>query len=152
MLRTPILHPGLLAGLAAAGHGALVLVADANFPAGTARGPYAQRVDLALRPGLVSATDAAGAVLATMPVEAAYVMAPMADGPWAAEREPEIWEGFRALLRDAGSDAVLEPVEREAFYELARDPSHALTVVTGEQRLYGNLLLRVGVIAPGPPA
>jgi L-fucose mutarotase len=39
-------------------------------------------------------------------------------------------------------------VERFAFYELARGRDVALAVATGDQRLYANLLLTIGVVGP----
>jgi L-fucose mutarotase len=148
MLRTPVIHPDLLRGLASAGHGSLVVFVDANFPASTTAGPNAAIVHLAVRPGLVSATDALDAILTVIPVEQAIVMRPEREGPWAAAGEPEIWEDFRRCLSRAGHELELEPVERQAFYDLVRTPDLALVIVTGEQRLYGNLALRVGVVPP----
>ena len=52
-MRTPILHPDLLAGLARCGHGSQVLVADALFPHATGAAPHVPRVYLNLAPGTV---------------------------------------------------------------------------------------------------
>ncbi|XP_067092460.1 fucose mutarotase isoform X2 [Osmerus mordax] len=55
-----------------------------------------------------------------------------------------VWDTFTQLLSDAGSQAPLEKVERFAFYERAK---RAFAVVaTGETALYGNLILKKGVI------
>ena len=40
-------------------------------------------------------------------------------------------------------------LSRWDFYEAARTEDVAIIVATGEQRLYGNLLLTVGVRMPG---
>src|SRR6266568_4063679 len=55
MLRFPLIHPPLLAALGAAGHGARVLIADANYSHSTNVGPRAQVIHLT-----PSATSAAG--------------------------------------------------------------------------------------------
>ena len=37
---------------------------------------------------------------------------------------------------------------RFAFYDLCRDSDTALVIATGEQRIYANILLTVGVVPP----
>jgi len=148
MMRTALLHPQLLAALAGAGHGSQVLIADANYPASTARGPQAQVVHLNLVPGVVDAVTVLRALCAAVPVEEARVMAPNTEGPYAMDHDPEIWDEFRDVLRRAGAPADLGQVERMAFYEEASGRDVALTVVSGETRLYANLLLRLGVVFP----
>ena len=148
MMRTPLLHPGLLAALAGAGHGSQVLIADANYPAATARGPRAKVVHLNLVPGVVDAVTILRALCAVVPVEEARVMAPNTEGPYAMDHDPEIWEEFRNALHLAGGAAALAQVERMAFYEEASADDVALTIVSGETRLYANLLLRIGVVWP----
>ena len=63
MLTGRLLHPGILAALAGAGHGSLVLVADANYPATTTRGPNAAVVHLNLTPGVVDAVTVVAALV-----------------------------------------------------------------------------------------
>ena len=41
MLKTPILHPQILAALGRAGHSSKILIADGNYPFHTKRGPSA---------------------------------------------------------------------------------------------------------------
>ena len=138
MLKTDLLHPEILFALGSAGHGAQVLIADGNYPFATRSNPAAPRVFLNLRPGVLSATDVLKAIAPAIPVEAAHVMA-TADGT-----EPAIWSEFRALLPDLS----LQPVERFAFYEAAAKTDVALVIATGEQRVYANLLLTIGVVPP----
>ena len=139
MLRGRLLHPEILGTLAAAGHGAKVLIADGNYPASTKMGPRGKVVYLNLMPGKVLVTEALEAVLSVMPVEAAEVMMP------AGGDEPEIYDEFRGLLPE---EVDLKPQGRYEFYHAAAVPDHALTIVTGDQRLYANILLTVGVVAP----
>jgi L-fucose mutarotase len=139
MLRTRLIHPEILAALAAAGHGSQVLVSDGNFPHATATPPGARRVYLNLSPGRVTVTEVLEAVAPTVPLEAAAVMRPHdADAP-------AVLEEYRALLPPG---TPVEVVDRLAFYELARRPDVTLAVATGDQRLYANLLLTIGYIDP----
>ncbi len=139
MLKTALLHPEILRALAGAGHGAQVLIADGNYPASTGSPATAAHVYLNLAPGLVNAPDVLRALLTAIPVEAAHVMR-TADGS-----EPPIFEEFRVLL---GADLPLQPIERFGFYAAASQPSVCLVIATGEQRIYANLLLTIGVVAP----
>jgi L-fucose mutarotase len=139
MLRTRLIHPEILGALAAAGHGSQVLISDGNFPHATATPPSARRVYLNLSPGRVTVTEVLEAIAATVPLEAAAVMRPH------DAEAPAVLEEYRALL-PAGTP--VEVVERLAFYELARRPDVTLAVATGDQRLYANLLLTIGVVEP----
>lgn len=139
MLKTKLLHPEILAALGGAGHGAKVLIADGNFPFGTGANASARRVYLNLAPGLVSATDVLRVLIEAIPLEAAEVMQP------ASGAEPAIFDEFRALLPKT---LTLKPLGRFEFYEAARSPEVALVIATGEQRVYANLMLTVGVVVP----
>ena len=146
MLTGRLLHPGILAALAGAGHGSLVLITDANYPATTTRGPNAAVVHLNLTPGVVDAVTVVAALAAQVPVEEAFVMAPATSGSNALDADPPIWSRFAAALTDAGAPVPLQRLERTAFYAAAGTPDVALTVVTGETEIYANLLFRVGVV------
>ena len=139
MLTTKLLHPEILAALGAAGHGSRVLIADGNYPFSTGSHRGATRVYLNLRPGLVSVPDVLEALVAVLPLESALVMVP-SEGP-----EPDILADFRRLL-PAG--VPLEKKWRLNFYEEARSPDTALVIATGEQRIYANILLVIGVVKP----
>jgi L-fucose mutarotase len=136
VLRYPLLHPQILQALARAGHGSRVLIADANYPYRTAAGPLAEIVFLNLRPGLVSVDDVLKTLLTAITVEAAATMKP--DG----DQRPEIVPVLQALLPQVS----LEPVPRHDFYACARGDDVALIVATGDQRLYANILLTIGVV------
>ena len=139
MLRYPITHPPLLAALGAAGHGSRILLADGNYPHSTGISPRACLVHLNLRPGLVAVDEVLGPLLETVPVEAAAVMVPD-DGS-----TPEVFSRYRELL---GGGLELQPLERFEFYQACREPDVAVAIATGDQRLYANLLLTVGVVPP----
>jgi L-fucose mutarotase len=136
----PVLGPELLAILRAMGHGDEIVVADANFPAAsTARS--------LVRADGVDAVRMTRAIISLMPLDdfvpaAAFRMA-VVDTP---EAFPPIVGDFAEALAAAGYAGPIEAIERSDFYERAR---RAFAVVaTGETRLYGNLILKKGVIRP----
>ncbi len=138
MLKTKLLHPEILAALGRAGHGAKVLIADGNYPFTTRSSPDAQRVYLNLAPGLVTVTDVLRVLVEVIPIEAAEVMQPPSG-------EPPIFAEFRDLLP---KEIALKPLGRFEFYDAASQHDTALVIATGEQRIYANLLLTIGVVMP----
>ncbi|MFD6176863.1 MULTISPECIES: RbsD/FucU domain-containing protein [unclassified Isoptericola] len=147
MLRYELLHPGLVAALAAAGHGSRVLLADANYPHSTGARPGAARVHLNLRPGLLTVDQVLEVLLDAVPVESAAVMVPggVAGDVVAPGEEIPAHTGYRAML---GPDVGWDELDRFAFYDAARSDDVALLVATGDQRVYANLLLTIGVRTP----
>lgn len=139
MLKYNLLHPEILEALGTAGHGAKVLVADGNYPLITRSNPAARRVYLNLAPGLVTVTDVLKVMVQAIPIEAAEVM-----GPDSGE-EPSIFADFRTILP---AELKLQRLGRFAFYDAARTYETALAIATGEQRIYANILLTIGVIPP----
>ena len=136
---SPLLSPELLHALASMGHGDELLIADANFPAAS----HARRL---LRLPGVPATEALEAVLSVLPLDdfapqPALSMQVVGD-PTAV---PEIVAKFNALLAGHGAPAC-GALERFAFYERAQQAFAVLA--TGERRLYGNILLKKGVLRP----
>ena len=137
----PLLSADLLHVLRAMGHGDELVIVDANFPA-TSMGRRVVRMDG------VSATRALEAVLSVMPLDD-FVDEPCArmqvvDNP---DPVPDVCKQFQELIDRAERGRFqLAKIERFAFYERARQ-AFAL-VQTGETRLYGNVLLKMGVIRP----
>ena len=138
MLKSKLLHPEILGVLGGSGHGGKVLIADGNYPFNTRANPAARRVYLNLAPGLVTVTDVLEALLTAIPVEAADVM--ITD----SGAEPDIYADFRRLL----PGMALTATERFQFYDKCRDSDVCLVIATGEQRLYANILLTIGVVSP----
>ena len=135
----PLLSPALLHALAAMGHGDTIALVDANFPAAsTAR----RLIEL---PG-VAVDRALAAILSVLPLDT-YVDSPaqtmqVVGDPYA---QPAIYGVFQQQLAAAGAPPA-QGLERFAFYAAAAD---AFAIVqTGERRLYGNILLRKGVVPP----
>lgn len=138
----PLLGPDLLHILRSMGHGDEITIADANFPADST----AQRL---VRLDGHSATAVLDAVLTLMPLDT-FVDCPahhmqVVDDPGAV---PEICAEFQRII-DSNETApvTLGKIERFAFYERARE-SYAI-IATGEERLYGNIILTKGIIPPG---
>ena len=141
----PRLNADVLRALRAMGHGDLVVLADANFPADALA-----RATILGAPLRIDATlpEAARAVLSVLALDAfvedfasrmAVIGAPEEVPPVQAEVQAEI---------DAaeGRPRPMVAVERYAFYDLARG---AYAVIgTAERRLYGCVALRKGVIGP----
>jgi len=140
VLRFPLIHPPLLAALGAAGHGGRVLLADANYSHSTNVNPAATLIHLNLRPGLVTVEQVLEPVLAAVPVEDATVMRPD-DGS-----TPPVFARYTELL---GPGLPLRPLGRMDFYAECRQSDLAVCVATGDNRLYANLLLTIGFVAPG---
>ena len=140
MLKGPLTHPALIGALAAAGHGSKVLIADGNYPHSTGAREGAVRIHLNLRPGLPTADDVLKVLVQTIPIEAAAVMM-----PGGGEQVPA-HEGFRLALAEGVAWTELGRLE---FYEACRTSDVAIVIATGEQRIYANLLLTVGVLVGG---
>lgn len=136
----PILGPDLLGILRAMGHGDEITIVDANYPADSA-GPVLVRLDG------ISATDVLDAILTVMPLddfvdEAAICMQVVGD---AKKREP-VMDAFEDVIKRHEPQMGLTSLERFAFYDRVKT-GYAI-VQTGERRLYGNILLKKGVIRP----
>ncbi|HXQ12808.1 MAG TPA: RbsD/FucU domain-containing protein [Caulobacteraceae bacterium] len=134
----PVLGPKLLAILRAMGHGDEIVVADANFPAAA----NARRL---VRADGIDAVRLVEAIVALMPLDdfvpaAAFRMA-VVDAP---NEVPAIANEFAHALAANGYAGAIEAIERQAFYARARE-AFAI-VASGETRLYGNLILKKGVV------
>jgi len=102
-------------------------------------GPRAPLTHLTPRPGLVTVDQVLEPVLAAVPVEAVHVMRPDDGG------EPAVFGRYRELL---GPGLPLQPLGRFDFYAACREPDLAVCVATGDDRLYANVLLTLGYLAP----
>ncbi len=131
----PLLSPELLHTLRAMGHGDEIAVVDANFP-GTSTAQHLIRLDG------ISVTRATQAVVSVMPlddfVDVPAVTMEVVGNP--DEVPPAVAE-LRAVVGDRGACGTLE---RFAFYDRAKE-CFAI-VQTGETRLYGNIILKKGVV------
>jgi L-fucose mutarotase len=138
----PLLTPDALHALASMGHGDDMAIVDANFPAAhVARKSGARLVTLAG----ATTPQALAAVLRLLPLDdfvpdAAWTMQVVGD----PDAVPAPVAEFATVLHQAGERPAAS-LERFAFYERAQ--AAFVILQTGEQRKYGNILLRKGVIA-----
>ena len=149
MLTSQLIHPQISAVLARAGHSAKVLIADGNYPASSAIGPKAELVSLNLAPGLVTVAQVLEVLLAAIPVEAVSTMGMPPDDPYCLPHDPPVWATYRSILEKAGTSIELQPISRWDFYDAVASRDHVLTIQTGDQSLWANLLLTVGVRKAG---
>ena len=112
------------------------IVADSNYPHSTGAREGAVRIHLNLRPGLPNVDDVLDVLAQVIPIEAAAVMVPES-----GENVPA-HEGFRLAL---AQDVTWSELGRFKFYDECRTEDVAIVIATGEQRIYANLLLTVGV-------
>jgi L-fucose mutarotase len=144
MLKHQLIHPKINEVIGRAGHHSLILIADGNYPASSKRGPNAELVCLNLSPGVVTCSQVLSAVLSAVPVDRVNVMGIPADDPYAIKGEPPVWDEYRAILKDTGVSLNLEPIQKWDFYQAVASPDHVLTIQTGDQALWANVLLAVG--------
>jgi L-fucose mutarotase len=136
----PILGPDLLHILRAMGHGDEIAIVDANYP-GDSAGPELVRLDG------VSATDVLDAILTVMPLDTfvddqAFGMEVVGD----PKKREQTHKEFDKLIKKHEPGMKLAMLERFAFYE--RVHGAYAVVQTGERRLYGNVLLKKGIVRP----
>jgi L-fucose mutarotase len=144
MLKHKLIHPKINEVLARAGHHSLVLIADGNYPVSTKRGPNAELVSLNLAPGIVTCAQVLATLLSAIPVDHVHTMGIPADDPYARRGEPPVWAEFRQIARAARLKTKLEPIQKWDFYAKVESADHLLTIQTGDQALWANLLLTVG--------
>lgn len=126
-----ILQPALARVITEAGHTDLVVVTDAGLPIP----PAAERIDLALRPGLPAFVDVLDSIVAEMSVEAATV------AEETAAENPVVFAAIRARLAEIGVEPVLVPhLEFKKLSVGAR-----AFVRTGEFTPFANVILHAGV-------
>ncbi|XP_047616266.1 fucose mutarotase isoform X2 [Phacochoerus africanus] len=142
--------PRLRGPTAAANGAGRSVLADVNFPTSSVCrcGPEEIRADGLGIPQLLEA------VLTLLPLDT-YVESPAAVMelvPSDRERglQTPVWTSYQSILLQAGcrtSQSSLTVIERFEFYERAKKAF--AVVATGETALYGNLILKKGVLAPG---
>jgi len=145
MLKHRLIHPKLNEVIGRAGHHAKILIADGNYPASSKKGPSAELVCLNLMPGVVTCAQVLEAVISAVPVDLVNTMMYTRDDPYALDADPPVWDEYRAVLRRAGLDLKLEPIDKWDFYKAVETPDHVLTIQTGDQQRFANVLLSIGV-------
>ena len=136
----PLLGPELLKVLRAMGHGDEIAIVDGNYPADT----DAKRL---VRMDGHSATAILDAVLSVMPLDA--VVPDCAFRP-AAFNDPNnmqpIFSEFETIVKKHEPERHITTLVGADFYNRVKG-CYAI-VASGEARLYGNIVLKKGVIHP----
>ena len=136
----PLLGPELLRTLRAMGHGDEIAIVDGNYPADA----DAQRL---VRADGHSATDLLDAILSVMPLDA--MVADCVFRPAAhldpARMEP-VFADFETIVKKWEPSRHITTLVGEAFY--SRVKACYAIVASSERRLYGNIVLKKGVVHP----
>jgi L-fucose mutarotase len=132
----PLLGPDLLYTLRAMGHGDEIAIVDGNYPAET----DGKRV---IRADGHSAAAVLDAVLSVMPIDTMVEEAVFIPS---VEKAQPIHAAFGAAIAAAAPGIRIFPLKGAAFYERVKG-AHAI-IATSEPALYGNIILRKGVIYP----
>lgn len=133
-----ILSPELLKILMEMGHGDELVIADGNFPSAN----YGQRL---IRLDGHGVPEVMSAILDLMPLDI-YVDAPVAlmEVVPGDDYVPEIWDTYKAIVKEKEGDKGIDNIERFAFYDRAKEAY--CVVATGETSLYANIILKKGVV------
>ncbi|WP_312151230.1 L-fucose mutarotase [Paenibacillus odorifer] len=133
-----LLSPELVCILMEMGHGDELVLADANYP-GHSLNPRVLRYDGIGIPELLDA------ILELLPLDhyaeqQVAFMAVVAGDPTV----PVIWSTYETIIAKHDAEATIKQEERFDFYNRSKQ-SYAV-IVTGEEALYGNVILKKGVI------
>ena len=136
---SPLLSPELLKALAQMGHGDELVLGDGNFPGYS----HGQRSISCAGHGVTALLNA---ILPLFPLDfmggsPAILMAVV---PGHLKNDPPVWEEYRAAISKFEPEAEMSAIPRQDFYDRARKAY--LIVETGETALYGNIILRKGVV------
>ncbi|NUU59438.1 RbsD/FucU family protein [Paenibacillus agri] len=133
-----LLSPELVAVLMEMGHGDEIVLADANFPGHS----HHSRI---IRYDGIGIPELLNAILELFPLDhyAEHQAAFMSVVP-GDPTVPVIWSTYKEIIIGHDPEAVIGYEERFDFYTRSKQ-SYAV-VVTGEEALYGNVILKKGVI------
>lgn len=136
----PLLSPELLATLRAMGHGDEIALVDGNYP-GLEHGRRLIRLD---GHGVIRVLDA---VLSVLPIDD---FVPQSIFRATVRQDRDVVDPVHAEMIECCAryvpDIKVMPLLPGEFYERVKQ-AHAL-IQTSERRLYGNIILRKGVIYP----
>lgn len=137
MIKSEILHPELLQGLAKCGHKANILITDANYSAVTNTSKNASVIYLNFAVDMVRSTVILDKVLKYINVEKVTLMASPDDFNNLIELE------YKQLL---AKDVEVSHINRQDFYALAKSDDTFLVIVSGESKRFANIILTVGPV------
>jgi len=142
----PLLNADVLYALRAMGHGDRLVLCDTNFPADSVA--RETKLGKLLRIDGVTTAEATRAILSAMPLDTFIPDAAMRMEIVGNPMEvPAVQKEVQAEIDKAeGKSWPLVPIERMAFYEIAK--KSYCVIATGERRFYGCFMLTKGVIPP----
>ncbi|NBJ70814.1 MULTISPECIES: L-fucose mutarotase [Clostridia] len=133
-----ILSPNLVKILMEMGHGDELVISDANFPAERV-GQRVVRADGHTVPELLKA------ILELFPLDKysnyQYALMEVVEGD---DVEPVIWNAYSEVIEREHPNAQVKYMGRFDFYKQAQGAFAVL--ITGETALYGNVIIKKGVI------
>lgn len=133
------LSPKLIKILMEMGHGDEIVLADGNFPSAN----YAKNLIRADGQGVAVLLEA---IISLFPLDT-FVETPvlLMETVDPKEPTPPIWQTYKQIIMSECDESIsLGHIERYSFYERAKD-AYAI-VATSESALYGNVILKKGVI------
>lgn len=133
------LSPELVHTMMTMGHGDEIVIADGNFPGNTNN-------DRVVRADGLGVPELLKAILELFPLDRysdwQIGLMETVDG----DPTPPIWAEYKQILHQAEGEYTTKYFERFDFYAQAQ---RAFAVVlTGETALYGNIILKKGVVTP----
>ena len=132
----PLLGPDLLYALRAMGHGDEIAIVDGNYPADA----HGQRVIRADGHGVAALMEA---ILSVMPIDDKVEQAVFIP----SIAEPQACHAiFKSIVKMHEPNVEVFGLNGEAFYDRVKS-CYAL-VATSETALYGNIIVRKGVVYP----
>lgn len=147
MLKTPVLHPEILAALGRAGHLAKVLITDGNYPHNTKPDPKAPIIWANFSPGVLDVPTVLKMMSDLVPIEKVEVMAPDRTGPYAMKDDPPIWAHFRKILKDHSDfRGDLTELRKPEFNASTREGDLCLVIATAETQIWANIMITIGVV------
>jgi len=132
-----LLSPELLKALSEMGHGDEIVIADANYPASTMNA----RV---IRADGIPATKMLEAVLDVIPLDTYATENLMFMETTNGDPTPAIWKEFLDIANKKDKNVKNAMIKRFDFYD--RSKKAYVIVQTGEERIYGNVIVKKGVI------
>jgi len=97
-----------------------------------------------LTPGVITVSQALSALLSAVPVDFVNTMGIPEDDAYAQKGEPPVWAEYRQIIKASKLKLKLTPISKWDFYKVVESPDHVLTIQTGDQALWGNVLLTMG--------
>ena len=135
-----IISPELLKVLSEMGHGDEIVIADGNFPAASVA---KTNNNILLRADGHGVVELLKAILVVMPLDTyttpVHIMEKVPGDPVATP----IWDEFQNAIKEH-TDKEMGTIERFAFYERAKTAYAVIS--TSEKALYGNIILKKGVV------